>query len=181
MTQFTPRKSSPRLPTFEYKGAFAYFITINTDDNRPYFREDTAKRCADLLLKAAQDRRFEITAYCVMPNHVHFLASGLDENADLIEFVKRFKQLMGFEFKTATGKQLWQRSFYDHILRSDEDVEGVAAYIWRNPVAAGIVAEATDYPFSGPDNYLGRLSDKAEAMSLRDSDVVRLDGLAGHA
>lgn len=180
MTQYTSRKSSPRLSTFEYKGAYGYFITINTDDNHRYLVDAVATRCVQLLLKSAEDTRFEVVAYCVMPDHVHFLANGLEENSYLVRFVQKFKQLMGFEFKKTSGNQFWHRSYYDHILRSEDDMQTVAAYIWRNPVAAGIVSEATDYPFSGPSNYIERLSDRAEALSLRDGDSLRWDGVAGH-
>jgi hypothetical protein len=44
---------------------------------------------------------------------------------------------------------LWQRSYYDHILREDEDVVGVARYVLENPVRAGLVTEVIQYPFHG--------------------------------
>jgi hypothetical protein len=46
--------------------------------------------------------------------------------------------------------QLWQRSFYDRVLRVQGDLEDVARYIWGNPVRAGIVDDWDKFPFSGP-------------------------------
>ena len=180
MTQFTPRKSSPRLVGFEYKGAYAYFVTINSDNNRPHFQNDVARQCVQLLLACAEDAKFEITAYCVMPNHFHVLTSGLHETSDLMRFMQRFKQLTGFAFKKETGEPLWHRSYYDHVLRDEGDIEEIAAYIWLNPVKAGLVTVATDYEFSGPSRYLERSFDRAEALSLRDDVARRWDGVAGH-
>jgi putative transposase len=180
MTRFTPRKSSPRLPTFEYKGAYAYFVTINTDDNRPYLRGGVARRCVELLLASTEDARFENTAYCVTPNHLHLLTCGLDETSDLMRFMQRFKQLTGFAFKKATAKPLWHRSYYDHVLRDDDGMEEIAAHVWLNPVKAGLIAAATDFEFSRPSQYLGRFSDRAEALSLPDATTARWDEVAGH-
>jgi putative transposase len=175
MTRFTLRKSSPRLPTFDYKGVFGYFVTINTYDRLPILRGDIARRCVEVLLGSATETGFEVMVYCVMPDHVHLLAHGLDESSNLIRFVQRFKQVTGFEFKKATSSQLWHRSFYDHVLRNEDDVHDVAAYIWHNPVKAGFVTSAADYLYSGPSDYLGASSlDRAEALSVR-SDASRWD------
>ena len=59
------------------------------------------------------------------------------------------KQLSGYHYKKDGGTQLWQKGYYDHALRLDEDVCDAALYIFANPVRAGLVAEVTDYPFSG--------------------------------
>ena len=92
----------------------------------------------------------EVLAYCYMPDHIHLLAAASDE-ADLPAFMRTFKQRTGYSCKKALGWDgpFWQKSYYDHILRSEERVEAVAAYIWGNPVRAGLVEGIVDYPFSG--------------------------------
>jgi putative transposase len=175
MTRFTPRKSSPRLTTFDYKGVFGYFVTTNTYDRLPVLRDDVARRCVEVLVESATETGFELMAYCVMPDYVHLLSHGLDDSSNLIRFVQRFKQVTGFELKKVTGNQLWHRSYYDHVLRNGDDVLDVAAYIWHNPVKAGLVTSATDYLFSGPSDRIGAPSpDRAEALSVR-SDRSRWD------
>ncbi|MBN2380988.1 hypothetical protein JXM67_14415 [candidate division WOR-3 bacterium] len=49
---------------------------------------------------------------------------------------------------------MWQRGYYDHILRKEEDLEIVANYIWGNPVRKGLAETIEEYPFSGPDESL---------------------------
>ena len=84
-----------------------------------------------------------------MPNHLHLLVTGTD-SFPLKRFMQHFKQLSGYSYKQATGTHLWQTSYWDRVLRSDEGLLATARYIWGNPVRAGLVAEAKDYPFSGP-------------------------------
>jgi putative transposase len=170
MTPFVPRKSSPRLPDFDYRGRHGYFATINTADRQRELVGDFAETCVDTLLDSAAQSSFEVMAYCLMPDHVHVLVHGTMADADLVRYVKLFKQLTGFAFKKRTGRQLWHRSFHDHVLRGEEDVDDIAAYIWHNPVRAGLVVSAVEYAYSGPSERLGALSDRPEGLSLRQAE-----------
>ena len=160
-----PRRSSPRLQTFDYTGPYVYSITINADGGRPYFREPSFVRfCVKTLQEKAAAHGFEVLAYCFMPNHVHLLVVGLTETSYLKPFMQQFKQIVGFAFKQEHGTSLWHRSYYDRVLRKDEDLQTVATYIWGNPVRAGLVESAEEYPYSGPVERLlgeaGRLGDE---------------------
>ncbi|MBT8373813.1 MAG: transposase [Deltaproteobacteria bacterium] len=53
-------------------------------------------------------------------------------------------------FSPAMKIKLWQSSFYDHVLRNDEDVLEIAKYIVNNPVRRKVVTDYKQYPFSGP-------------------------------
>lgn len=169
MTSYPTRKSSPRLAGYEYVGTQWYFITINTRERQPVFREAAlATRTVETLVQTTAEIGFELLAYCLMPNHLHMLACGKTDDANLVSFVKRFKQSTGYHYKKETGQQLWHRSFYDHVLRAEEDAGDIAAYIWHNPVRAGLAADTTAYPFSGPADTLGAPgADRAEALSLQ--------------
>ncbi len=46
-------------------------------------------------------------------------------------------------------RPFWQRSFYDHALRTDEDLVHTARYVLANPVRAGLVHDFRDYPLCG--------------------------------
>jgi len=60
-------------------------------------------------------------------------------------------------FSPAKKIKLWQPSFYDHVLRNDEDVFKFAKYILNNPVRRKIVTNYKDYQFSGPIDLIGDL------------------------
>jgi REP element-mobilizing transposase RayT len=88
-----------------------------------------------------------------MPDHCHLLVSSHDGGC-LQDFVRHFMQLSGYRYKREHGAQLWQISYYDHVLRADEDLPLIARYIWDNPVRAGLVQDSADYPFSGPRSMM---------------------------
>jgi REP element-mobilizing transposase RayT len=84
-----------------------------------------------------------------MPDHFHVLVE-VAQGQSLEDFVKHFKQKSGFRLKRLIGKPIWQISYYDRILRKEGAVVDVAAYIWDNPVTAGLVSDPWEYPWSGP-------------------------------
>lgn len=84
-----------------------------------------------------------------MPDHLHLLVAGQD-GSSLPDFARYFKQLSGYQSKRTHGSALWQISYYDHVVRRDEAVEQIAAYIWDNPVRARLAESRLDYAFSGP-------------------------------
>lgn len=67
----------------------------------------------------------------------------------MLAFVKNFKQRTGYKFEQNYQRTLWQKKFYDRILRPKDSPEGVAAYIWLNPVREGICESPEEYAFSG--------------------------------
>ncbi len=144
------KRKHNRLKNFTYEGDYAYFITICCHGNGNYFKDKTTVfNIFKVLNSISSEMNFPIMAYCFMPDHLHILTSG-DEEIDLIKFVKKFKQITGYNFKKDTGKRLWQKSFYDHVVRREENLNSIAEYIFNNPVRRGIVEDYNDYPFLGP-------------------------------
>jgi putative transposase len=144
------RQKRPRLRTFDYLGRYRYFLTFATHYRRKLFDD---RAVVDLvlahILHAATRCEFAVPAYCLMPDHVHLFVKGQADNSDLREFVKLAKQTSGYAYSQARRDRLWQPSFYDRALRDDECDLFYIAYILRNPVASGLVANWRDYPFLG--------------------------------
>ena len=93
-------------------------------------------------------QQISIYAWCIMPDHVHLLIQG----TKIINFIRVFKgKLTPFARTIDPKRRLWQRSFFDHALRSDESLHKVAAYIWENPVRKDIVKEPLEYQWSGSE------------------------------
>jgi REP element-mobilizing transposase RayT len=87
-------------------------------------------------------------AWCIMPDHVHFLM----QCNNVVNFVRTFKGRLTPEARQLNPKKrLWQRSFYDHALRREETLSEVSCYIWENPVRAEIVQNPEDYSWSGSE------------------------------
>ena len=71
------------------------------------------------------------------------------DGSDLAQLMKTFKQASSFDYKRRVGRLLWQRSYYDHVLRRPEELQPALEYILANPVRAGLVEEPGAYPFLG--------------------------------
>ena len=157
MTTGLPVRKRNRLPLGNYQGAKAYSVTIATYRRTPWFRDAAvAEHCAGTLKESAGQEAFRVYAYCFMPDHLHLLV-GAGANANLMGFVKRFKQATGWWFLNrylagslkASPTSLWHKSYHDHVVRSEEDLLQIAMYILGNPVRAGLVESCEDYAFSG--------------------------------
>jgi putative transposase len=143
-------RTSPRLKTFDYLGPFTYSLSLVTRDRVPVFTDrGIVDATMDRLTLSCARYGFCLHAYCFMPDHLHLLVSG-QEGSSLRDFVRHFKQLSGHHYKREHGAQLWQISYYDHVLRKEEDLLAIARYIWDNPMRAGLVQERSEYPYSGP-------------------------------
>jgi putative transposase len=139
-----------RLPATNYVGQHWYFVTICCAERRHIFADSArALRLIEHLGDEAASHQFAVRAYCVMPDHLHALVLGLGPTSDMLALVKMLKQKTAYEFQRAFPRPLWQKKFYDHILRPNDSPAGVAAYIWMNPVRKGFCASPLDYPFSG--------------------------------
>ena len=144
------RSKNIRLHPVNYRGLQNNFVTICCFQRKEVFLD--IKRGAGILSLFRGEcayRNFAAHAYCLMPDHFHFLVEGLDVTSDLLNLVKSLKIKSSRAFQRETGQILWQRKFYDHILRPQESVESVAWYIWSNPLRKGISKEIGAYPFAG--------------------------------
>ena len=163
-------KTRPRLKDFDYKGYHRYFITICTRDRSPIFKDYAGVKELIRVLKdtAKNNFGFKVWAYCFMPDHLHLLVEGESPDSDLKKFISSYKQYTGYYYKKVAVAQgfspafspaktpskrnnskLWQPSYYDHVLRKDEDIFSVAMYIVNNPVRKGLVTHFMDYELSG--------------------------------
>jgi len=138
-----------RLPAYEYIGKKCFFITMCCHKRAPLFTDKSWGWLLEVLRTESTLFGFVIDAYCAMPDHLHFLALGITPTSNLLKFVQSFKQKTTYRHSRMAGAILWQNNFYDHILRSNEEPERVAAYIWLNPVRKGFCKEFQEYPFSG--------------------------------
>jgi REP element-mobilizing transposase RayT len=131
-----------------------YFLTICTGRRRRLFEDkDAAAWLVSQIVQLFEPERFAVIAFCVMPDHVHLLLEGLQDDADLRSAMHGWKLRTGFGWKQRTGQQLWQSGFYDYVLRDEDSVPAIVKYIIGNPVRAGLVSDAAQYPYTGSSRY----------------------------
>ncbi len=147
--KFEPRKPL-HLPQDQYVGCRLYFVTICCEKRRKIFANPSnAITLLDDLKSVSQKNNFLLHAYCVMPDHVHILVEGQSINCNLRTYLTELKQKTGYSLREAGQGDLWQKRYYDHILRKAEDSDSIVWYIWMNPVRQGLVNKPEDHAFSG--------------------------------
>lgn len=101
----------------------------------------------DAIKTAIQDlRRWNVFAAVIMPEHVHFVVGPReDRGLSIGDFATGLKRLV----RKSLGSQdwEWQRGCFDHLLRSDENLESKWIYVQDNPVRHGLVQRAEDWPY----------------------------------
>lgn len=128
---------------------YIYLVTSATMHRQPFFNSFragcAAARCFEdpAVLGDA-----DMLAWVLMPDHAHWLLQ-LGKTDSLDKVVNRLKSASARKANQSMGRQgaLWQASFHDHALRSDEDLQETARYIIGNPLRAGLVRRIMDYPF----------------------------------
>jgi len=146
----SPVRKSIRLAPENYLGFQQYFVTLCCFRRETLFSNDKwCRRVLELLHSESASRFFRVPAYCVMPDHLHFLAEGIAPQSNLLHFMRSFKIKTSREYAAQKARPLWQRAYYEHILRSGESMESVAWYIWLNPVRKGVASRPQQHKFAG--------------------------------
>ncbi len=129
------------------KGRFSshnqiYHVTTTTLKREPIFLQFNAARFVIQTMRQSQLKgETQTLAFVVMPDHLHWLFQ-LNEGAQLSPVIQALKSISAKRI----GKKMWQKGFYDHALRKEDDVASIARYIVANPVRAELVKKVADYP-----------------------------------
>jgi REP-associated tyrosine transposase len=109
---------------------------------------------AEMVIEAIELRGrrgdWKMLEYVVMPTHLHLFCEV--RRCGLKETVAAFKSWTGRRATSIlqiVGERFWQREWFDHWSRSDEEDEKIIRYILHNPVKAGLVSQDIDWPYSG--------------------------------
>ncbi len=144
--RYEPRKKL-RLSNFDYGNVGYYFVTICTKGRIHYFGEiqngemisneygRVVKKCWKEILEHYQN--IDLDEMIIMPNHIHGIIIVGNEyfRSDISNVVKWFKIGVTKEIRQNYGdyKFAWQKSFYDVIIRNEEQLEKTREYIIMNP------------------------------------------------
>jgi putative transposase len=143
-----------RLANRSYIGPARYFLTFCVRDRLPAFKDrSAAAQTLDHFLRAAEEERFALSSYCLMPDHAHLLVRALDATSNLRQFVKSAKERSGRAYRKHSGQRLWQEGYFERVLRDDSEARQIAQYIVTDPVRAGLVARADEYEFVGATEW----------------------------
>ena len=125
----------------------AYSLTMVTEGRVPYFNDFYVARCLINEMHRVDDNsQLESLAWGLMPDHLHWLlVLEIDYLSDLIRLFNGVRSQL-LNNKLQRQGTFWQRGFYDHAIRKEEDLRIAARYIVANPLRAGLVEVIGDYP-----------------------------------
>jgi putative transposase len=134
-----------------------YFVTFCTHERQQFLAKDEIHTAFVLFAKRAEETfNVAVGRYVIMPDHVHLFVRG-DYTFRLGPWIGALKQTLA---KTATLSraegQLWEEGFFDHVLRSNESYSQKWNYVCENPLRAGLVKSAADWPYQGEIVYIDR-------------------------
>ena len=134
------RRKRMRLKDFDYSSNGAYFVTICAQNRRTVFTNDE-KHILETELLALRDRFSGLTidTYVTMADHVHVIFMFDDCRSSLPEIIQAFKSLSTVSMKQHSAiSRLWQRGYFDRMVRNDAELEALREYIRNNPIGAEI-------------------------------------------
>ena len=143
MPNSLPKRKKHHLPISAYNNTGLFFITICTRNRAPLFgqimNDELSPTPYGIFITETIEKyktyytNIEILQYVIMPNHIHFLIYRQQiDSKPQIELHEFINQLKGNTTKKC-GIPLWQRGYYDHAIRTEEDMHMVMEYIQNNP------------------------------------------------
>ena len=146
-----------------------FFFTVVTYRRQKFLtRSDCRRALRNAITEVKQDHPFHIDAWVLLSDHMHCIWTMQKNDADFSKrwglikagFSKQVKDLLHREALMSPSKRkhressIWQRRFWEHAIRDDEDFARHVDYIHYNPVKHGYVDRVCDWPYSTFHRYV---------------------------
>jgi len=130
-----------------------YFFTVVTLNRVPVFiNEHRAEALRQAFRKVMAARPFQIDAIVVLPEHLHCIWRMPEGDADFSSRWREIKKAASRQIDTTTNSRnerpVWQRRFWEHAIRDEEDWRRHVDYIHYNPVKHGLVNRPGEWTWS---------------------------------
>ncbi|MBL8473326.1 MAG: transposase [Rhodocyclaceae bacterium] len=141
-----------------------YFFTVNLEDRQQTLLVGHINELREALREVKTVHPFNIDAMVILPDHMHALWTlppGDTDYAKRWMLIKAgFSRLLPKAEQISASRQakgergIWQRRYWEHLIRDDRDFERHVDYIHYNPVKHGHVERAADWPWSSFHRYV---------------------------
>ena len=164
----------------EYRRIFipggTYFFTLVTRERYPWFAEEQhVAALREAFTRIGRDKPFTIEAIVVLPDHLHCLWRLPKGDADFSgrwrEIKKATSRIIAPTSNARHERNVWQRRFWEHVIRDEMDWRLHVDYIHYNPVKHGYVTRPGDWPWSSFRKAVARgwIEDSRDSRDSRDS------------
>ena len=146
-------------------GGGTYFFTVALANRRSSALVENIASLRRAFSVARAERPFEIDAIVILPEHLHAIMTLPPTDFDYSGRWRRVKSLFTRAIlnsgasmtRDSRGEyQLWQRRFWEHTIRDDDDFERHVHYIHFNPVKHDLVLRVADWPHSSFHRFVRR-------------------------
>ena len=131
-----------RLKHYDYHTGW-FFVTNKTDFSYKYFTGNLHNLVKKELINLVEKTEgVGLDYFQIMPNHIHVILEFDQAKIALPEFWRRFKAITTLKAKRSgfNGKSLWQKNYFEHVIRNEEALVKIREYINNNPYIE-------DFPF----------------------------------
>ncbi|MDO9047857.1 MAG: transposase [Methylobacter sp.] len=142
----------------------SYFFTVNLADRNRALLTERIDALREAFRGVKEAHPFEIDAIVIMPEHLHTIWTLQQGDHDFSRRWRQVKSAFSREiekveqiFMSRLRKQergIWQRRFWEHAIRDEEDFRRHVDYIHFNPVKHGYVQKVSDWPYSSFHQYV---------------------------
>ncbi len=124
-------------------------VALDAGSGCCFLRRPEIARIAATALLRFDGQRYQLHAWCIMPNHVHALVTPAP-SVTLSALLHTWKSFSAKQANRVLGRSgaFWMQEYFDRYIRDERHFVSVVEYIHNNPVAAGLCASPADWPFS---------------------------------
>jgi putative transposase len=123
-----------------------YFVTFNTNRRRKLLANEDVHNAFVEFAREGERRGTSVGRYVIMPDHIHLFIRG-SWDSTLGQRVRLLKAKLSKSIRQS--RPHWQEGFFDHVIRRSESYSQKWEYVRQNPVRAGLVFRAADWPWQG--------------------------------
>ncbi|MFQ5865353.1 MAG: transposase [bacterium] len=144
-----------------YQGGYYHIFNRGVNRERVFFSEENYLYCLRLVRKYVERYFVSVIAYCLMPNHYHFI---LRQNSK--KSLSEFMRVVFNAYVQAVNKQrgrmgtLFEGRFKHIHIDEDKYILHLCRYIHLNPVEAKLVRTPEEWPFSNYNDWVGKRNGK---------------------
>lgn len=149
-----PKRKNIRLNDYNYSSNGAYFITSCTKNKENLLWKNVGANCVRPLDQLPLSKigivieneiyklntiyeNIKVDKYQIMPNHIHLIIFIYEDSNGRTQFAPTISRIIK-QFKGSITKQIgfsiWQKSFYDRVIRNEKEYQSVWNYIHNNPL-----------------------------------------------
>lgn len=146
-----------------------FFLTLVTHNRRPILTSPLARPILrNAWMQTKQRMPFQTDAVCLLPDHLHCLITLPENDSNFSQRIQMIKGIFSIQYLKSGGNDgkrnqsrikkgeagIWQRRFWEHMIRDEDDMQRHFDYIHYNPIKHGLTEDVKAWPWSSFHKYV---------------------------